>query len=122
MKLFVSKNKRLLPWQKPLGLDGKSGQIAAYQLLQKLVPIQLADHAAGIVVVGDISGILREEIANDLVDGVITLFVQSVEHTAENATHIVLIITRYSKLDGISGIVRHGNDLLPFVIAIIAQY
>ena len=55
-------------------LTGGSGQIAADQLLQKLVPIQLADHAAGIVVVGNVGGIFGQQITNDLVDGIVSLF------------------------------------------------
>ena len=76
----------------------ESGQIAAYQFLQELVPVQLADHTAGVVVVGDIGGILGQQVANDLVNGIITLFLQSVEYGAENSAHIVLVVAGNSEL------------------------
>ena len=97
-------------------------QVTVYQCLEQFVPVNLTNHAAGIIVIGDIGGILCQQVANDLVNGVITLFVQSVEHITENSAHIVFIIAGHSKLDGISGIVHYGNDLLPIVSVIIAQY
>jgi hypothetical protein len=103
-------------------LTGGSGQIAADQLLQKLVPIQLADHAAGIVIVGDIGGVLGQQIAHDLIDGVVALFLQSVEHGPEGTAHILFIITGNGKLNGIF---RHGFDLLMgigYIIAHIFEY
>ena len=74
-------------------------EIFANQNLHQLIPVDLADHAAGVVVVGDIGGILGEQIADNLVDGIITLFVESIEHTAEYPAHIVLIVAGYSKFD-----------------------
>ena len=44
-------------------------QVLLHQLLEQLVPVQLADEGAGVVVVGDIGGVLREDVADDLVDG-----------------------------------------------------
>ena len=72
MKLFYLQNKRLLPWQKPLGVG--LGEILPNQFLQQFVPIQLTDHAAGVVVVRDIGGIFRQQIADDLVNRIVTLF------------------------------------------------
>jgi hypothetical protein len=86
-------------------------QIATDQFLQKLIPIQLTNHAACIVVIGDVGGILGEQITNDLVDGVVALFTQGVEHTPERAAHRVLIIAGYCKFNG--AVVRHGVDLPP---------
>ena len=49
-------------------------QIALYQRAQKLVAVDLADQAAGIAVVGNVGGVLGEEVAYDLVDRIVTLF------------------------------------------------
>ena len=103
-------------------LTGGSGQIAADQLLQKLVPIQLADHTAGVVVIGDIGGILGQQVAHDLIDGIIALFLQSVEHGTQGTAHILFIIAGNGKLNGIF---RHGFDLLVisgYIIAHIFAY
>ena len=53
---------------------GSVKQIVAHQLGEQLVPVQTADHRSGVVVVGDVGGILREKIAYDLIDGIVTLF------------------------------------------------
>jgi hypothetical protein len=92
-----------------------------HQILQKLITIDFADHASGIIIVGDVCGILSKKIANNLINGIIALFVQSIENTPENTVHIFLLITGNSEFDCISGIVRHGNDLLPNSRVIIAQ-
>ena len=85
------------------------GEIIAHQLLHQLVPVQLTDHAAGIVVVGDIGGIFCEQLTDDLIDGIIAFFIQSIEYTTQNAAHIFLIVAGNSKLDGA---ICHGSDLL----------
>jgi hypothetical protein len=94
------------------------GQIAPNQFLQQLITIQLADHAACIVVVGDIGGILGQQISDDLVDRVVTLFPQSIEHSPEDAAHIVFVVTGDCELNGIF---RHGFDLLMVDTGIISQ-
>ena len=47
-------------------------QMLFHQLLRQLVPIETADQRTGVVVVGDIGGVLGENIAHDLVDGIVT--------------------------------------------------
>jgi hypothetical protein len=84
-------------------------QITLHKLLKKLVPIKLTDHAAGIVVIRDISGIFRQQIADDLIDRIITFFVQSIEDTPENTMHILFVVAGYCKLNGIF---RHDFNLL----------
>ena len=84
-------------------------EIIAHQLLHQLVPVQLTDHAAGIVVVGDIGGIFCEQVADDLIDGIIAFFIQSIEYTTQNPAHIFLVIAGNRKLDGT---LCHGFDLL----------
>ena len=53
-------------------------QIAGLQLLQQLVAVKTADEAAGVVVVGDIRRVLGEDVADELVDGIVSLFLQLV--------------------------------------------
>ena len=69
----------------------------AYQFLQQLVPVNAADQAAGVVVVCDIGGVLGEDVAHDLVDGVVTLFPESVIHRGEDALHLFVRVIRDGK-------------------------
>ena len=100
-------------------LTGGSGQIAADQLLQELVPIQLGDHTAGVVVVGDVGGVLSQQIADDLIHRIVALFLQSVEDGTKGTAHIIFVVAGYDKFLCI--LVRHGVDLLGNSGYIIAQ-
>ena len=62
-------------------------QIILHQRLQQLVPVHLADEGAGVVVVGDIGGILGQDVTHDLVDGVVTLFLSHDMVCALSAGH-----------------------------------
>jgi hypothetical protein len=121
MTVWSFRNKGLLRGKSPSVRSERLlvEQIALHQLLEQLVPVQLTDHAAGTIVVGDVGGILGEKITNDLVDGIVALLAQSVENTAKDSTHIVLIVTGNCKLDGV--VVRHVIDLLCILGIIIAQ-
>ena len=55
-------------------------QIAEQQLLQQLVPVDAGDEAAGAVIVGDIGGILGENITHKLIDGVIAFDQKGIEY------------------------------------------
>ena len=81
-------------------------QIVLHQILQQFVAVNLADHAAGIVVIGDIGGVFGEKITYDLVDGVVTFLTQGVEYTPEDAVHILFVVAGYCELNGVF---RHGN-------------
>ena len=50
------------------------------QFLHKLVPVDTADERSGIVVIGDVSRILRENVADDLIYGVVSLHHEGVIH------------------------------------------
>ena len=71
-----AEGKRLLP------------QISADQHLQQLVPIHLADQGPCAVVVGDIGGVLRQDVAHDLVDGIIALILQRGINGGQNMTDL----------------------------------
>ena len=70
-------------------------QIFPNQTLHQLVPVDLTDHAAGIVVVGDVGGVLGQQVAHDLIDGIVTFLRQGFIHTAENLSHIFIIVRNY---------------------------
>ncbi len=76
-KRHYNKIKRLLRGQKPLGFCLGLllvEKVLANQHLHQLVTVDLADHSPGVVVVGDVGGILSQQVANDLVDGVVAFF------------------------------------------------
>ena len=83
-------------------------QILAHQRLHQLVPVDLADLGTGIVVIGDIGGVFGQKIAYDLIDGVVTLLAQGIEHTPENSAHILFIIAGNGKLQ--CRFIRHGRQ------------
>ena len=60
--------------QKPLGFGSfLLEQVFPNQHLHQLVPVNLADHTPGTVVIGDIGGIFRQQLADDLVNGILAL-------------------------------------------------
>ena len=67
-------------------------QIAEQQLLQQLVPVDAGDEAARAVVVGDIGGVLGENIADELVDGVVALYQQRVVYRRQNLLDLGLVV------------------------------
>jgi hypothetical protein len=74
---------RLLRWQKPpdkLVVE----QIAVNQVLQQFITIQLANHASGIVIVGNIGGIFSQKITNDLINGIVTLLAQGIKNALKD--------------------------------------
>ena len=89
-------------------------QIFPNKGLHRLVPVDLADHRAGVVIVGDVGGIFCQEISYDLIDRVIAFFGQSLVHTTENTAHILFVVAGYGELQG--GFIRHGLSLLFFLI------
>ena len=96
-------------------------QIALYQHLQQLVPVDLADQRTGGVVVGDIGGILGENIAHDLVDGVVALLLQRLVQGGENIMHLRLLVLRRVELAGkfVHGSTTFpGSSITPLVYAI----
>ena len=72
-----------------------------YELLQQLIAVELADQAAGIVVICDVSGVLRQEITDDLVDGVIAFFAECAIYRGQDRFHFLTAVLRYHKFDGV---------------------
>ena len=65
--------------------------------------------SAGGAVIGDVGGVFGEQITHDLVDGVVTFFVQGIEHTPEYLPHIVFL---FGDLEFLGFHIRHGLSLL----------
>ena len=76
-------------------------QIMPHQLLQQLVAIQLTDQAAGIIVIGDIRRVLGENVADDLVDGVIALLGQRAIDLHQGLLHLLAALGGYGVLDSV---------------------
>ena len=60
--------------------DGLFVKVILDQLLHKFIPVDTADERSGVVVIGNISGVLRENVADDLIYGVISLHHEGVIH------------------------------------------
>ena len=81
----------------------------ANKLLKQFVAVKLADEAASVVVIRDIGRVLREKIADDLVDWIIALLLQSVINRCQNALHFGILIIDQAKF---SGSIEHLGCLL----------
>ena len=53
---------------------GSDVQVAAEHGLQQIVTVNLADEGAGSLVCGDLSGIFGQDIAHQLIDRIVALF------------------------------------------------
>ena len=51
-------------------------KVEANDLVEQFVSVKFADNGTGVIVVGDISRIFRQKIADDLHHGIVTLFPQ----------------------------------------------
>ena len=94
------------PWRRDSVVVKK---VLTNQCLHQLVPVDLADHAAGTPVVGDVGGVFCQQLSNNLVDGVVSLLGQGVKHTAQDHPHILLVV---GYIEGQSILIRHGHQLL----------
>ena len=56
--------------------DSSSAQVTLHQHLQQLVAVDLANQRAGMVMIGNLSGIFGKDIPHDLVDRIVSLFFQ----------------------------------------------
>ena len=85
----------------PRGTKPLLVQIPADQNLQQLVAVDFPDQGAGIVVVGDIGGVLGKDVAHDLVDGVISLFLQCPIDGGKDLVDLRVLVHGNFKLPGI---------------------
>ena len=91
-------------------------QIVPDQFLQKIVPINFADQATGVVEVCDVCGVLREQITDNLVDGIVTFLAERTVNGCQNLLHFRCGIVRNHKFDRI---VVHVVCLLCMAVIII---
>ena len=75
-------------------------QILADQNLQQLVTVDFTDQRAGVVMVGDIGGILRKDIADDLVDGVVALFLQRLVYRGKDRVDLRVTLLHQIEFTG----------------------
>ena len=119
MKLSRYKIRGLCPRQRPLSRTsgGRSRaysasvlkKVLAHQRLHQLVPVDLTDHASGVAIIRDVSRVFREQVANDLVYGVVPFLGQGLEHTPEDLAHVLFVI---GDVEGQGILIRHGLQLL----------
>ena len=75
-------------------------QVFADQDLEQLIPVDLADQSPGVVVVGDIGGVLGEDITHDLIDGIIALFLQCLIDGGEDLVDLRVLFHRDAEFPG----------------------
>ena len=75
-------------------------QILTNQNLQQLIAVNFADESAGIVMVSNIGGVFGEDISNDLVDGIIALFLQCPVNCGEDMMNFSILIHCNAELSG----------------------
>ena len=67
-------------------------EVRPYKHLKELVTVDVADEASGVVVCGYVCRVLGEDIANDLVDGVVALLDKSVVDDVEVPAELSFLI------------------------------
>ena len=73
------------------------GKIILNQILQQGVAVDPADEVSGIVVGGDIGRILRQNISNQLIYGVIALFTKCLVNGEQYIPYLLLLIVSDGK-------------------------
>ena len=64
------------------------------------ITIQLADQRAGVLMVRDIAGVLRQDVAHDLIDGIIALILQRGINGRQDMADLRVLFLRHVKLAG----------------------
>ena len=106
-------------------VSGLLSQIPPHQHLQQLITVDLADECAGTHVVGDIGGVLRQDITHDLVDGVITLFLQCLIDGGQDVVNFSVLFHRDTEFTGkivhtdttflsLLRLIEYGTSILDF--------
>jgi hypothetical protein len=72
-----------------------------YKFLQQFITIQSADQASGVVVIGDIGGILGKQVTDDLVNGIVTFFAEGTVNGSEDFFHFLCIFIWNKELNGV---------------------
>ncbi len=67
-------------------------EVCLNELAHKLIAVDAADEGSCALMVGDICGVLGENIANQLVYGVIALFSESLINCGNDCVHLMILI------------------------------
>ena len=62
-------------------------EIIRQQLPQKRIPVHTADKAAGVIVIGDVSGVLGKNISHQLINGIVSLYLQRIINGGHDFPH-----------------------------------
>ena len=76
-------------------------QVISDQNLEQFIPVHLADQGPGLVMVGDIGGVLGEDVTHDLINRVIALFLQRLLHGQHDPVDLRVLIDDEIKFPGI---------------------
>jgi hypothetical protein len=77
-------------------------KIVPYKLLKKIVTVELTDAAASVIVIGDIGRILRENVADNLVNGVVALLSEGLVDLHEDFLHFLVAVVYGGEFNGIA--------------------
>ena len=95
-------------------------QIALQKYLKQFISVQPTDQGSGVVVVGDVSWILAEDVAHDLIDGVIPLFLERIVDRGQNHFDFLVLVDVYAEFTGIIHLTHQAHPL-ETVIHILAH-
>ena len=68
--------------------------------MQQLIPVDVPDETAGVVVGGDVGGVLRKDVPYNLVNGVVALLAQRFVHRGEDFFDLLFPVLRDGKGNG----------------------
>ena len=75
-------------------------QVTLDQLLEEFIPVQLTNHGAGIVVIGDISGVFSQEIPDNLIDGIVALFLKGLIDGSQDVPNFCILFVHNAEFSG----------------------
>ena len=67
-------------------------EIFAYQHLQQFITIDFTNHRTCVIVIGNVGGILGEDVTNNLIDGIISLLLQSLIDGGEDQADLGIFV------------------------------
>lgn len=74
-------------------------KIGFYQNLQKFIPVDSSNQAAGIVVGGDIGRVFRKNIADDLIDRVVSFLSECIVNDGQSFFDFLFLVIMQRKRD-----------------------
>ena len=74
-------------------------EIVTHKLLQQFVTVELADEAASIIVICNVGRVFRKNVADNLIDRVISFFGEGTIDLRQNLLHFVAAVSGDGELD-----------------------